>query len=198
MRPFPLCRFTIETTLAPHQVQARLRNAIAVKWTFGFSESDRPFVGQFDGTLFDITRADGQRSSFCPRIHGSIQPRAKRHATQRHPSAAQGGACHHAVPAHLGRHSVSLGSCAECHRRVARAADDRKPGRTGLSGRHDVRWLLFGPEPVDRRARGAGGRVDRGRPLRSCCTFPRECTNHSLRGVSIHLVSPSLSPPGSS
>jgi hypothetical protein len=76
MRPFPLCRFTIETTLAPHQVQARLRNAIAVKWTFGFSESDRPFVGQFDGTSFDIARADGQRSSFCPRIHGSIQPRA--------------------------------------------------------------------------------------------------------------------------
>jgi hypothetical protein len=31
---------------------------------------------QFDGTLFDIARADGQRTSFCPRIHGSIQPRA--------------------------------------------------------------------------------------------------------------------------
>jgi hypothetical protein len=44
MRPFPLCRFIIETRLAPHQVQARLRNAIAVKWTFGFSESDQPFV----------------------------------------------------------------------------------------------------------------------------------------------------------
>ena len=50
MRLLPFRRFTDgKTPLAPHQAQARLRNAIAVRWTFGFSKPDQPFVGSFDG-----------------------------------------------------------------------------------------------------------------------------------------------------
>lgn len=76
MRLLPFRRFTMETPLAPEQVQARLRNAIAVRWTFGFSKPDQPFVGSFDGKSFDVTRYVRQRNSFRPCIRGSIESTA--------------------------------------------------------------------------------------------------------------------------
>ena len=74
MRLLPYRRFIIETPHAPEQVRARLKGAIAARWTFGFSKPEQPLVGDFDGTSFDVTRYVRERNSFRPRIRGRIEP----------------------------------------------------------------------------------------------------------------------------
>lgn len=74
MRVLPYRRFTIDSPLAPAQVQARLRGAIAQKWTFGFTQPDQPLVGDFDGRSFNVTRYVRSRNSFRPQVRGTIEP----------------------------------------------------------------------------------------------------------------------------
>ena len=73
MRLLPYRRFTIETPLTPADVRARLRDAIAEKWTFGWSQPEQPLVGDFDGTSFDVTRYVRGRNSFRPRVRGTVE-----------------------------------------------------------------------------------------------------------------------------
>jgi hypothetical protein len=73
MRLLPYRRFTIETPLTPAEVRARLRDAIAEKWTFGWTQPEQPLVGDFDGTAFNVTRYIRGRNSFRPRVRGTIE-----------------------------------------------------------------------------------------------------------------------------
>lgn len=82
MRLRPYRRFTIETGLAPEEVQARLRAAVVGPWTGAFSSAkpERPLVGHVDGNSFHVKRnALHPRSplparSFLPHVRGTIEP----------------------------------------------------------------------------------------------------------------------------
>ena len=81
MRLRPHRRFTIETRLAPEEVQARLRDAVVAPWTGAFSlAKPRPLKGRVDGNSFHVKRnAYHPRSSlparsFLPHVRGTIEP----------------------------------------------------------------------------------------------------------------------------
>jgi len=73
MRLLPYRRFTIETALAPAQVQARLRGGIEQERTFRFSKPTQPFTGSINGPSFDVMRNVAGRNSFRPRVRGTIE-----------------------------------------------------------------------------------------------------------------------------
>lgn len=70
----PYRQFTIETSLAPEQVETRLRDAIEPVRTFRLSPPERPLTGRLDGMAFDVMRSVRGRNSFRPRVRGVISP----------------------------------------------------------------------------------------------------------------------------
>lgn len=73
MNLLPYRRFAIDTSLTPDEVAARLRDAIEPPRTSVFTRPERPLVGRLDGTTFDVMRNVAGRSSFRPRVRGTIE-----------------------------------------------------------------------------------------------------------------------------
>jgi hypothetical protein len=85
MRLRPFRRFTIETRLAPEEVQARLRDAVVSPWTglFSSAKPEHTLVGRVDGNSFHVKRNTHPRlhhggwaqrpRSFLPHVRGTIE-----------------------------------------------------------------------------------------------------------------------------
>jgi hypothetical protein len=71
MKIVPYRRFSLDTPLAPSEVEARLRDAVEPP-VFRWTKPERPFTGSVDGATFDIMRSVQGRNSFRPRVRGTI------------------------------------------------------------------------------------------------------------------------------
>jgi hypothetical protein len=73
MRLLPHQTFTIETKLAPKEVESRLSRAVEQR-RWRHPSGHGPFEGAFDGSRFEMRRIIHYRNSFLPQVRGVIEP----------------------------------------------------------------------------------------------------------------------------